>query len=152
MININLRREEPMANVNRILAIESLVKYYPIDIVEEVDSRVIHSWIELNDKEEEIEVKQINLAYVLFGLPTAELHHLMVKLEKKVLKEDVLPVPEESVLSDIMKEDRYAGLTNRQKLQKEWEEKQLLQAQIAQQQDGKIVEEDKPESDLKIVH
>jgi hypothetical protein len=91
MINIDLRKENPVDVVNRTLAIESLVKYYPIDIVEEIDPRVVHGWTELDENDQDVPVKQINLAYCLFGLPTIEFHHLMEKLAKKVLKEEILP-------------------------------------------------------------
>lgn len=100
MINVDLRKESPQNNVNRILAIESLVKYYAIDLVEEIDPRVVHSWIEINpEDDQEIEVKQINLAYVLFGMPTPELRYLMEKLNKKVLKEDIVPIEKQLDLS-----------------------------------------------------
>lgn len=129
MINVDLRRESPQDNVNRILAIESLVKYYPINVVEEVDPRVIHSWTELNDKDEEVLVKQIDLAYVLFGLPTVEFRHLMQKLEKKVLKDEIPPI----------EQTKEETLTNREKLQKLAQERVHKEAIT----NGTIIEEAK---------
>lgn len=105
MVNIDLRKEPPIDNVNRILAVESLVKYYPIDVVQEVEPRVIHSWIELDENNQEKEIKQIDLAFCLFGFPTAELRYLMEKLEKKVLKENIVP---QEIGTEIDKEKKEA--------------------------------------------
>lgn len=83
MINIDLRKESPQDNVNRILALESLIKYYPVSVVEEVDPRCIQEWIEeING--EDVTLKQIDLAFIIFGLPTPELRYLMEKMEKKM--------------------------------------------------------------------
>jgi hypothetical protein len=135
-MTIDLRKEEPMNNVNRILAIESLVKYYDINIVEQIDPRVIHSWTELDDKDQETEVKQIDLAYVLFGLPTVELRHLMTKLSQHAFENKILPV--DNLNPEAEPE---IPMTNREKLRKEAEER-MKQSQVTEAQSGTVIEEE----------
>lgn len=84
MINIDLRRESPQNNVNRILALESLIKYYPLSVIEEIDKRVVLEWVEEDSNGVDVPMKQIDMAFVLFGLPTPELKHLMEKIEKRM--------------------------------------------------------------------
>lgn len=119
-INIDLRKESPQDNVNRILALESIVKYYPLEVVEEVEPRAILSWDEVGDDGVDIPMKQIDMGFILFGLPTPELRHLMVKLNKKVLKEDI--VPQENDPNSVTIPE--VKLTNRERIQKEFEERQ----------------------------
>lgn len=145
-MTIDLRKEQPVDNVNRILAIESLVKYYDISIVEKIDPRVIHSWTELDDKDQESEVKQIDLAYVLFGMPTAELRHLMNRLSQHVFQEKILPV--DNLNPEAEPE---IPMTNREKLRKEAEErmKQSLITEASDEEYFKMSEEDKLKQNIK---
>lgn len=83
MINIDLRRESPQDNVNRILALESLVKYYPLSVVEEIDKRCVQEWIE-EVEGQDVTMKQIDMGFIVFGLPTPELKHLMHKVEQRM--------------------------------------------------------------------
>lgn len=108
MINLNLRRENPQDNVNRILAIESIIKYYPIDIVEELEPRAILAWTEI-EEDQEVPMKQIDIAFLMFGLPTPELRHLMTKLIERVKKDEIPPRPEETGIEvDTLSDDEKA--------------------------------------------
>lgn len=119
-INIDLRKESPQDNVNRILALESIVKYYPIEVVEEVEPRAILSWDEVGEDGVDVPMKQIDMGFILFGLPTPELRHLMVKLNKKVLKEEIVPQDNNPLENSIPE----VKLSNREKIQRDFEERQ----------------------------
>lgn len=123
MINIDLRKESPQDNVNRILAVESLVKYYPLSVIEKVDKRCLQYWSEVDENNKDIPMKQIDMGFILFGLPTPELRYLMKKLEDYVLANQIVPQENDPISTDSIPEVK--KLSNRERLELEFKEKQM---------------------------
>lgn len=168
MININLRRESPQDNVNRILALESLIKYYPLSVVEEIDKRCIQEWIEEHEGQD-VTFKQIDMAFIIFGLPTPELKHLMKKVEERmqtILKEqkdkltpeelEILErggkvdlTPKEEQIEQDTSNPEVKPLLSREEREKQNIERYRREAEkrLQDHHDGIVIEENKEEKD-----
>lgn len=163
MINIDLRRESPHDNVNRILALESLVKYYPLSVVEEIDPRCVQEWIE-EIEGKDVTLKQIDLAFIIFGLPTPELRHLMGKIEKRmrtILEEQKKSLnPEEPLRGSIpegnLSEQNVRGPMTREEREEEnrkYRQEEAIKARqrVEDHLNGIVIEDNNVSQEAKII-